>query len=85
LEAVSRAESKAPGEWLRDVALSVARAGQGNDEAMVVLTEIVGVQLLNALQPIATRQPLTAAAFDNIVSEVHKLRKTVTGKLVKEK
>jgi hypothetical protein len=87
LEAISRAESKAPGEWLRDAALSVARQGQGNDRAMVLLTEVVGVQLLlmNALKPIATSQPLTAAAFDNIVSEVHKLKKTVARKLVEEK
>src|SRR5580698_9600407 len=76
LEAVSRAESKAPGEWLRDAALSVARQGQRNDKMMVLLTEIVGVQLLlmNVLKPIATGQPLTAAAFDDIVAEVHKLK-----------
>jgi hypothetical protein len=86
LEAVSRAESKTPGEWLRDAALGVARAGHGNDTAMVLLTEIVGVQLLlmNVLKPIVTSQALTAAAFDKIVTEVHKMKKTVARKLTQE-
>ena len=39
---------------------------------------------MNALKPIATSQPLTATAFDNIVTEVHKLKKTVARKLVEE-
>jgi hypothetical protein len=87
LEAVSRAESKAPGEWLRDAALSFARQGQSDDRMMVLLTEIVGVQLLlmNVLKPIAIGQPLTAAAFDSLVAEVHKLKQSVAHKLVQEK
>jgi len=86
LETISRAEGKATGEWLRDAALSVARQQQGNDRAMVLLTEIVGVQLLlmNTLKPIVTGQPLTSAAFDNIVAEVHKLKQSVARKLVQE-
>jgi hypothetical protein len=86
LEAVSRAESKAPGEWLRDAALGVARLGQRDDKMMVLLTEIVGVQLLlmNVLKPIATGQPLSGTAFDNIVAGVHKLKQPVACKLVQE-
>jgi hypothetical protein len=86
LEAASRAESKAPGEWLRDAALSIARQGQSDDRMMVLLTEIVGVQLLlmNVLKPVATDKPLTETAFDNVVSEVHKLKQSVARKLVME-
>jgi hypothetical protein len=86
LEAASRAERKAPGEWLRDTALGVARQGQSDDRMMILLTEIVGVQLLlmNVLKPVTTGQPMTAAAFDNIVSEVHKLKQSVARKLIQE-
>ena len=55
-------------------------------EADIALNEIVGVQLLlmNVLKPLAIGQPMTAAAFDGIVAEVHKLKQSVARKLVLE-
>ena len=63
------------------------RPGETRYRADIALNEIVGVQLLlmNVLKPIAIGQPLTAAAFDSLVAEVHKLKQSVAQKLVQEK
>ena len=87
LDALARKHRQQRGEFIRQLILeTLAREDAGTD-AGPVLTEIVGVQLLlmNALKPIATGQPLTAAAFDSIVAEVHKLKKSVARKLQQER
>lgn len=87
LDALAQKHDQQRGEFIRQLILeALAREDAGTD-AGPVLTEIVGVQLLlmNALKPIAIGQPLTAAAFDSIVAEVHKLKKSVARKLAQEK
>jgi hypothetical protein len=75
------------GEWMRDVILQAVQPAKSGSRIDPTLSEIVGVQLLlmNVLKPLAICQPMTAAAFDNIVAEVHKLKKTVAYKLAQEK
>ena len=74
------------GELIRQLILREL-AFENGSQPDVILAEIVGIQLLlmNVLKPIATGQSLTAAAFDNIVAEVHKLKQPVARKLVQEK
>jgi hypothetical protein len=86
LENFAQGRGKSPGEFIRDLIFREMETGAGAQVMDSTLQEIVGVQLLlmNILKPIATGQPLTAAAFDNIVAEVHKLKKTVARKLIHE-
>ena len=74
------------GEFIRRLILDALAREDAGIDGDPVLTEVVGVQLLlmNVLKPIATCQPMTATAFDNIVAEVHKLKKTVARKLMQE-
>lgn len=84
LDALAKKRGQQRGEFIRSLILhALTWDGDGGD---AVLTETVGVQLLlmNVLKPIATGQPLTAAAFDNIVAEVHKLKKSVARRLMEE-
>lgn len=86
LDALAQKHGQQRGEFIRRLILeALAREGGATDTGRV-LTEIVGVQLLlmNALKPIATGQPLTSAAFDSIVAEVHKIKKSVARKLSQE-
>jgi hypothetical protein len=86
VQEISTANGVTRGEWMRDVVLCAVQMGKARLTGDLTLNEIVGVQLLlmNVLRPIATGQPLTAAAFDNIVTEVHKMKKTVARKLTQE-
>jgi hypothetical protein len=86
ITAYARTQGVARGEWMRGVVLAALERVTSPDAGNALLQEIVGVQLLlmNVLKPLATGQPLTAAAFDNIVAEVHKLKKTVARKLTQE-
>jgi hypothetical protein len=84
--AYAKSQSVARGQWIRSAVLLALEKPGAEAEANLTLTEIVGVQLLlmNVLKPLATGQPITAAAFDSIVAEVHKLKQTVARKLVQE-
>ena len=75
------------GEWMRDVILRAVQLAKCRDSIHPTLKEIVGVQLLlmNVLKPLATGQPLTVAAFDSIVAEVHKLKQSVARKIIQER
>jgi hypothetical protein len=83
--AYAKSQRVARGQWMRSAVLVALE--KRADESDIALNEIVGVQLLlmNVLKPIAIGQPLTAAAFDSLVAEVHKLKKSVARKLVQEK
>ena len=85
LDALAERRGLQRGEFIRQLILD-ALAHETTSGAGRVLTEIVGVQLLlmNVLKPVATSQPLTASAFDKIVSEVHKLKHSVARNLVQE-
>jgi hypothetical protein len=86
LDALAEKHGQQRGEFIRHLILDAFTGDEGRADAGPLLTEIVGVQLLlmNVLKPVATGQPLTAAAFDNIVAEVHKLKQNVARKLVQE-
>ena len=83
--AYAKSQNVARGQWMRSAVLIALE--KPATEANIALNEIVGVQLLlmNVLKPIAIGQPLTAAAFDSLVAEVHKLKQSVARKLVQEK
>jgi hypothetical protein len=83
--AYAKSQRIARGQWMRSAVLIALE--KPAIEANIALNEIVGVQLLlmNVLKPIAIGQPLTAAAFDSLVAEVHKLKQSVARKLVQEK
>jgi hypothetical protein len=85
ITAYAKSQRVARGQWMRSAVLIALE--RPATEANVALNEIVGVQLLlmNVLRPIATGQSLTAASFDDIVAEVHKLKQSVARKLVQEK
>jgi hypothetical protein len=87
LDALAQKHGQQRGEFIRQLILDALVRDEAGRNAGPVLTEIVGVQLLlmNALKPIATGQSLTAAAFDSMVAEVHKLKTSVARKLVQEK
>ena len=86
LDALAAKYGQQRGEFIRHLILSALADDVNGADAGPVLTEIVGVQLLlmNVLKPVATGQPLTATAFDDIVAEVHKLKQSVARKLVLE-
>ncbi len=87
VQEVADACGQTRGEWMRDVILQAVQPAKSGGSIDPTLSEIVGVQLLlmNVLKPLAIGQPMTSAAFDNIVAEVHKLKKSVARKLVQEK
>ena len=87
LDALAEKHGQQRGEFIRHLILNALAGDESGADAGPVLTEIVGVQLLlmNVLKPVATGQSLTATAFDNIVAEVHKLKRSVARKFVQEK
>jgi hypothetical protein len=86
VQEISVASGMTRGEWMREVVLEAVRLEREGLRQNLALGEIVGVQLLlmNVLKPIATGQTLTAPAFDKIVAEVHKTKKSVARRLLKE-
>jgi len=87
LDRVAQKHGQQRGEFIRQLILDALARDEAGANAGPVLTEIVGVQLLlmNALKPIAAGQSLTAAAFDAMVAEVHKLKVSVARRLIQEK
>ncbi len=85
LDALAAHRNLPRGELIRQLILRELAFEKGS-EPNPILAEVVGVQLLlmNVLKPVATGQPLTTTAFDNIVAEVHKLKQSVARKLVQE-
>jgi hypothetical protein len=85
ITAYAKSQRVARGQWMRSAVLIALE--KPADEADIALNEIVGVQLLlmNVLKPLAIGQPMTAAAFDGIVAEVHMLKRSVARKLVQER
>jgi hypothetical protein len=86
VQEVADMNGRTRGEWMRNVILQAVQLAKSGGSIDPTLTEIVGVQLLlmNVLKPLATGQPMTAAAFDSLVAEVHKLKQTVARKLIQE-
>jgi hypothetical protein len=86
LDALAKQRGLQRGEFIRKLILDELTCAEAGMDADPVLTEVVGVQLLlmNVLKSVATAKPMTAATFDNIVAEVHKVKKTVARKLIQE-
>ncbi len=86
LENVAVGRGISPGEWIREVLLREVERASGRDSAQVILTEIVGVQLLlmNVLKSVACGEAMTAAGFDKIVQEVHRAKREIAQRIAQE-
>ena len=68
-----------PGELIRKLILDELARDVGTVAASTELTEIMGIRLMltNLFRPLATGQKLTPEAFDNMVAEVKKRKRSV--------
>jgi hypothetical protein len=68
-----------PGELIRKLILDELARDAGIVAASTELTEIMGIRLMltNLFRPLATGQKLTPEAFDNMVAEVKKRKRSV--------
>ena len=68
-----------PGELIRKLILDELARDSGSVTASTELTEIMGIRLMltNLFRPLATGQKLTPEAFDNMVAEVKKRKRSV--------
>ena len=68
-----------PGELIRKLILDELARNSGSVPASTELTEIMGIRLMltNLFRPLATGQKLTPEAFDNMVAEVKKRKRSV--------
>jgi hypothetical protein len=68
-----------PGELIRKLILDELARDSGSEPASTELTEIMGIRLMltNLFRPLATGQKLTPEAFDNMVAEVKKRKRSV--------
>jgi hypothetical protein len=68
-----------PGELIRKLILDELTRDAGTVAASTELTEIIGIRLMltNLFRPLATGQKLTTEAFDNMVAEVKKRKRSV--------
>ena len=85
LQKASVAEGKTLSEWARDVLLRVARhKPSGSSQESVVLTEIVGVQLLlmNVLSPLTRGEQLSPEQYQAIIKSVQASKGRTTQELL---
>ena len=68
-----------PGELIRKLILDELARDAGTVAASTELTEIMGIRLMltNLFRPLSTGQKLTPEAFDNMVAEVKKRKRSV--------
>jgi hypothetical protein len=68
-----------PGELIRKLILDELARDAGTEAASTELIEIMGIRLMltNLFRPLATGQKLTPEAFDNMVAEVKKRKRSV--------
>ena len=68
-----------PGELIRKLILDELERESGSVTASTELTEIIGIRLMltNLFRPLATGQKLTPEAFDNMLAEVKKRKRSV--------
>ena len=68
-----------PGELIRKLILDELARDAGTVAASTELIEIMGIRLMltNLFRPLATGQKLTPEAFDNMVAEVKKRKRSV--------
>ncbi len=86
VEAASKAEGKAVGEWLRDAALNAIHIETSSGRCDFVLAEVIGVRLLlvNVLRSVAAGQTISPEAFDKLLDEIGNAKYRLAEKLVSE-
>jgi Ribbon-helix-helix protein, copG family len=79
LDALAKNRGVQRGELIRQLIRDELAKDAGNSTASTELTEIMGIRLMltNLFRPLATGQKLTPEAFDNIVAEIKKRKRSV--------
>jgi hypothetical protein len=79
LDALAKTRGVQRGELIRQLIRNELAKAAGTSVASTELTEIMGVRLMltNLFRPLATGQKLTPEAFDNMVAEVKKRKRSV--------
>ncbi len=79
LDALAKSRGVQRGELIRQLILDELARDAGTSAASTELTEIMGIRLMltNLFRPLATGQKLTPEAFDNMVAEVKKRKRSV--------
>lgn len=79
LDALAKSRGVQRGELIRQLIRDELAAGAGSSTASMELTEIMGIRLMltNLFRPLATGQKLTPEAFDNMIAEIKKRKRSV--------
>jgi hypothetical protein len=79
LDALAKSRGVQRGELIRQLIRDELGRDAGTSAASTELTEIMGIRLMltNLFRPLATGQKLTPEAFDNMVAEVKKRKRSV--------
>jgi len=79
LDALAKSRGVQRGELIRQLIRDELARDTGTSAASTELTEIMGIRLMltNLFRPLATGQKLTPEAFDNMVAEVKKRKRSV--------
>jgi len=79
LDALAKSRGVQRGELIRQLIRDELARDGGTTAASTELTEIMGIRLMltNLFRPLATGQKLTPEAFDNMVAEVKKRKRSV--------
>lgn len=79
LDALAKTRGVQRGELIRQLIRNELAKDAGTSIASTELTEIMGIRLMltNLFRPLATGQKLTPEAFDNMVAEVKKRKRSV--------
>ncbi len=79
LDALAKSRGVQRGELIRQLIRDELAQDAGTSAASTELTEIMGIRLMltNLFRPLATGQKLTPEAFDNMVAEVKKRKRSV--------
>lgn len=79
LDELAKSRGVQRGELIRQLIRNELAQGAGTSSASTELTEIMGIRLMltNLFRPLATGQKLTPEAFDNMVAEVKRRKRSV--------
>ena len=79
VEQLARSRGLHRGEFIRKLILDELARDSGSVTASTELIEIMGIRLMltNLFRPLATGQRLTPEAFDNMVAEVKRRKRSV--------
>ena len=79
LDALAKSRGVQRGELIRQLIRDELARDAGISAASTELTEIMGIRLMltNLFRPLATGQKLTPEAFDNMVAEVKRRKRSV--------